>query len=88
MQFDSTLNILRSRPTATKEITCFFSNKFRYAQKHVPALKIAIFWDVAACSLVDIDRRFKGAHPDVRGSKIPETLVSIYQTTLCNIPFM
>jgi hypothetical protein len=25
-------------------------------------MKIAVFWDVAPCSLVDIDRRFIGAY--------------------------
>jgi hypothetical protein len=26
------------------------------------SMKMVIFWDVAACSLVDIDRRFRGAY--------------------------
>jgi hypothetical protein len=32
---------------------------------------MAVFWDVAPCSMVDIDRSFRGAHrPDDGGSKL------------------
>jgi hypothetical protein len=43
------------------------------------SMKIAVFWDVAPCSLVGTDRRFRGAycfhhqdddHPDDGSSKI------------------
>jgi hypothetical protein len=36
--------------------------------------KIAVFWNVAPCSLVDIDQHFRGAKDN------------IYETTRCNIP--
>jgi hypothetical protein len=53
---------------------------------------MAVFWVVAPCSLVEIDRRFRGAsclhhqgdqRPDDAGSS---TSVSFYQTTRRNIP--
>jgi hypothetical protein len=60
-------------------------------------MKITVFWDVALCSLVEIDRCFRGAHclhhqGDVlialmmEAVSISETLVSFYQTTQRNIP--
>jgi hypothetical protein len=51
-----------------------------------------VFWDVALCSLVEIDRHFRGAYclqgylPDDGGSNISETLVSFYETTWHKIP--
>jgi hypothetical protein len=39
-------------------------------------MKMTVFWDVAPCSLVEIDRRYRGAyrllHQGYRGSKHPE----------------
>jgi hypothetical protein len=50
---------------------------------------MAIFWDVASCSLVDIYRPVRGAYYLHHQSDHPTsgfvTLVSIYQTTLLNI---
>jgi hypothetical protein len=57
------------------------------------SMKMAVFWDVAPCSLVDTDRRFRGAYclhhqglitlmMDAVSSS--ETLVNIYQTTRSN----
>jgi hypothetical protein len=40
-----------------------------------------VFWDVAPCSLVDIDRRIA-----VKATSSSETSVNIYQTTRRNIP--
>jgi hypothetical protein len=35
------------------------------------SMEISVLWDAAQCSLVDIDRRFRGTHhPNDRGSKI------------------
>jgi hypothetical protein len=31
--------------------------------------KVTVFWDVAPCSLVENDRRFRGDRPDDGGSK-------------------
>jgi hypothetical protein len=41
-------------------------------------MKMAVCWDIAPCSVVDIDRRFKRASS--------ATSVNICQTTQCNIP--
>jgi hypothetical protein len=53
------------------------------------SMMMAVFWNVAPCSLVDIDRRFRGAYRlnhqgDVVNSS--ETSVSIYQSVRRNIP--
>jgi hypothetical protein len=48
-------------------------------------MKLAVFWYVALCSLVDIDRRFGGAYCHHQGDET-ETSVNIYQTTRRNIP--
>jgi hypothetical protein len=45
--------------------------------------KKAAFWDVAACSLVEIDRRFVGALMAVSTSETP---VNVCQTAQRNIP--
>jgi hypothetical protein len=60
------------------------------------AVKMAVFWDVAPYSLVDINQCFRGAycfhHQDdesllmMEAVRSFETLVIIYQTTWCNIP--
>jgi hypothetical protein len=59
---------------------------------------MAVFWDVAPCSLVDIDRCFRGAYClhyqgvsslttlMMEAVSSSETLLNIYQTTWCNIP--
>jgi hypothetical protein len=45
-------------------------------------MKVAIFWDVAPCSLVEIYRRFSDAYcPHHQGAS-----VNFYQTTRRNIP--
>jgi hypothetical protein len=62
------------------------------------SMKMAVFWDVAPCSLVDIGRRFTGAYcPHHQGDETLiavmmgtvstfETSADIYQTTRRNIP--
>jgi hypothetical protein len=45
---------------------------------------MTVFWDVATCSLVEIDRRFIALMMEAVSSS--EMLVSIYQTTRRNIP--
>jgi hypothetical protein len=50
---------------------------------------MAVFWDVAPCSLVEIDRRFRGAfclHHQAYDPDDAGTPVNTYQTTRCNIP--
>jgi hypothetical protein len=42
-------------------------------------MKMAVFWDIAPCSLVKIDRRFKGAY-------CLHHQVNFYQTTRRNNP--
>jgi hypothetical protein len=39
---------------------------------------MTVVWDVAPYSLVDIDRRFRGA--------FSASIISVYQTARCNIP--
>jgi hypothetical protein len=43
---------------------------------------MTVFWDVMPCSLVDTDRRFRGAVSIIRASA---TSVNIYQSTRLNI---
>jgi hypothetical protein len=47
-------------------------------------MKMTVFWDVAPCSLVEIDRRFRGAMMEAVTTS--ETSVNFYQTTRHNIP--
>jgi hypothetical protein len=53
-------------------------------------MKMALFWDVAPRSLVDINRHFRGAyclHHQCDGwSNSSEALVNIFQTMRCYIP--
>jgi hypothetical protein len=46
-------------------------------------MKMAVFWDVAPCSLVDTDRRFALMMEAV---SISETSFTFYETTRCNVP--
>jgi hypothetical protein len=48
-------------------------------------MKMAVFWDVALCSLVDTDQCFRGITM-MEAITSYETSVNIYQTTQCNIP--
>jgi hypothetical protein len=50
--------------------------------------KMAVFWVVAPCSLVEVYRRFRGASiiRVMEAASTSETLVNIYQTTWCNNP--
>jgi hypothetical protein len=48
-------------------------------------LKMAIFWVVAPCSLVQVYRRFRGALM-MDAVSTSETLVNVYQTTRRNNP--
>jgi hypothetical protein len=47
---------------------------------------MTVFWDVAPCSLVEIDRSFRGAYCLHHQGDRPEMSVSFYQTTRRNIP--
>jgi hypothetical protein len=54
-------------------------------------MKMAVFWNVAPCSLLGIDRRFRGAncfhHQGVDGGiTSSEISVNFYQTARRNIP--
>jgi hydrogenase maturation factor len=59
----------------------------------VMSQKIAVFWDVGACSLVDTDLCFRGAYCLLHWGIITLMMeeinasetVSIYQTTQCNV---
>jgi hypothetical protein len=49
-------------------------DRMRFEVLTATSMKKVVFWDVAPCSLVDIDRHFKGVHclryADVGGSKL------------------
>jgi hypothetical protein len=45
-----------------------------------------VFWNSALRILVDTDRYDQDDHPMMKATGYSETLVSIYQTTWCNIP--
>jgi hypothetical protein len=51
---------------------------------------MAVFWDVVPCGVVDIDRRFGGVYClhqlTVQAVSSSEISVSVYHTTLRNIP--
>jgi hypothetical protein len=47
-------------------------------------MKMAVLWEVAPCSQVDTDRRFRGAYGESESAS--ETSTNIYQITRCNIP--
>jgi hypothetical protein len=53
-------------------------------------VKLAVFWNVAPCSLIEIDRRFRGVYRPIalvmEVVSSSETSVNIYQTTRPNIP--
>jgi hypothetical protein len=53
------------------------------------SVKMAVFWDVAPCSLVEIDRSFRGTYcPELMMGALSssETSMNFYQTVLRNIP--
>jgi hypothetical protein len=50
-------------------------------------MKMAVFWVVAPCSLVEVYRRFRGAYYlMMEAVSTSETSVNIYQITRLNIP--
>jgi hypothetical protein len=49
------------------------------------SMKMTVFWDFAPCSLVEIDRRFRGALM-MEAASTSETSVNFYETTRRNIP--
>jgi hypothetical protein len=54
------------------------------------SMNMTVFWDVAPCSLVEIDRRFRGAYclyhqGRVEAVSTSETSVNLYKATRRNI---
>jgi hypothetical protein len=56
-------------------------------------MKMTVFWDVAPCGLVEVDRHFRGAYClhhqvalMVEAVSTSETSVNFYETTRRNIP--
>jgi hypothetical protein len=46
-------------------------------------MKMTVFWDVGPCSLVEIDRRFRGSYClHHYGDRTSEKFASFYETTL------
>jgi hypothetical protein len=57
----------------------------------VASVKMTVFWDVAPCSLTEIDQGFRGASASIIGAMMEavstsQTLVSFCETTWRNIP--
>jgi hypothetical protein len=55
------------------------------------SMKMEAFWDIAPCSLVGVDPRFRDAyclrhHPDKEAVRTSETSVCSKETTWCYIP--
>jgi hypothetical protein len=48
------------------------------------SMKMIVFWDVALCSLIEIDQHFIALMMEAVSTS--EMLVNFYQTTQCNIP--
>jgi hypothetical protein len=46
---------------------------------------MVVFWDVAPCSLVEIDRRFRAIALTIEAVSTSETSAILYQTKRCNI---
>jgi hypothetical protein len=46
----------------SKDFQSIEYNLVRFQVITATSMKIAIFWDVAPCSLVDADRRFRGTY--------------------------
>jgi hypothetical protein len=66
--------------------------QMRFQVLTAPSMKISVFWDVVPYSLVETDRRFRGAHCLIRAMALimeeistSETSVNFYQTTWRNI---
>jgi hypothetical protein len=51
-------------------------------------MKMAVFWAVAPCNLVEVYRHFRGAYNTliIEAASTSETSVFFYQTTQRNIP--
>jgi hypothetical protein len=64
--------------------------KVRFHVLTATSVNMAVFWDVTACSLIHIDRRFRRAYyliaQMMEAVSTSETSVSTYLTTQRNIP--
>jgi hypothetical protein len=61
--------------------------KSRIGLSALSYFEITVLWHVAPCSLVEIDRRFKGAyHIHHQGDRTSVTSASFYQNTRRNLP--
>jgi hypothetical protein len=48
-------------------------------------MNMTTFWDIAPCSLVEVDRRFRGAITLMEAVCTSETSINFYETTRRNI---
>jgi hypothetical protein len=64
----------------------------RYQVLTAASMKMAVFWVVAPCSLVDVNHRFRGTYclyhhgDELQAASTSDTLVNFYQTTRRNNP--
>jgi hypothetical protein len=59
-------------------------NEVRFEVLTAVSMKMAVFWVVAPCSLVEVYRRFRALMMEAAGTS--ETLVYFYQTIRCYNP--
>jgi hypothetical protein len=67
------------------EFLYIIQTSFGFKGLIILTMKITVFWDVAPCSLVEVDRRFRGAY-FLHHQRIPETSVRFHETTRRSIP--
>jgi hypothetical protein len=65
--------------------------QMRFQVLTAASIKLTVFWDVAPCSPVETDRRFRGAYClwaalMMEAVSTSETSVNFYETTRSNIP--
>jgi hypothetical protein len=51
-----------------------------------PRMKLTAFWDIAPCSLIEVDQRFREIALMIDAVRTSETSVNFYETTWRNIP--
>jgi hypothetical protein len=67
------------------KITMATAANFKFLAQTISKMKMAVFWVVAPCSLVEVYQRFRGPcclhHQGDEAARTSETLVNFYQST-------